>query len=105
MVPTKKYKYSQTSYHLYVVLINFSKLKIERPYLMNTLKKYSIGTMVHYIPLHYQPAYSNIKNKDLKCSEEYFDKCLSLSLHTNMKKKDVIYVVQMLKNIINKYKN
>ena len=65
LVPTKKYKYSQTSYHLYVVLINFSKLKIERPYLMNTLKKYSIGTMVHYIPLHYQPAYSNIKKKIL----------------------------------------
>ena len=38
--------------------------------------------MVHYIPLHLQPVFSNEIN--LIGAEKYYNNCLSLPLHTNM---------------------
>ena len=104
LTPIKKYTHSETSFHLYVVLIDFSKININRTKFMSILKKFKIGTMVHYIPLHLQPVYRNLVKKSLQSSEEYYNKCLSLPLHTNMNKSDVTYIVETMTTIFEKFK-
>ena len=102
--PIKKYKFSNTSFHLYVILIDFSKISITKVELINLLKKRNIGTMVHYIPLHLQPTFKKLSKIKLLDSENYFKNCLSIPLHVNMNKKEVDYVVNSLELIIRKHK-
>ena len=94
----KKFSFSDTVYHLYVVLINFDKIKIQRPELIYKLRENNIGTMVHYIPLHLQPIFKGRNN--LKGAEAYYKKCLSLPLHVNMNVSDVKLVFMKLKELI-----
>jgi dTDP-4-amino-4,6-dideoxygalactose transaminase len=94
----KKFPFSDTVFHLYVVLINFEKKKIQRPELIHKLRENNIGTMVHYIPLHLQPIFKG-KNK-LEGAEKYYNQCLSLPLHTNMRASDVKLVFMKLKELI-----
>ena len=81
-----------------VVLIDFEKRKIQRPELIHKLRENNIGTMVHYIPLHLQPIFKG-KNK-LEGAEKYYNQCLSLPLHTNMRASDVKHVFMKLKELI-----
>jgi len=98
--PVKQFACSKTSYHLYVVLIKFSMLKISKARMMKILKHEKIGSMVHYIPLHLQPFYNS--KKQLSGSESYFRDCLSLPLHTKMTFSDVKFVVEKVKKILTK---
>ena len=45
------------AWHLYVVLIDFEALKIDRARLMKMLVEADVGSQVHYIPVHHQPYY------------------------------------------------
>ena len=53
------------AYHLYTILIDFKKLKVDRNFVMKELRKKGIGSQVLYIPLHYQPFYKNKKIKKI----------------------------------------
>lgn len=98
--PINKFDFSNTLFHLYVILIDFSKLSLTKVEFMKQLKNKNIGSMVHYIPLHLQPTFSSSKEPNLKEAEKYYKQCLSIPLHTNMTKKDVNYVVNSLELII-----
>ncbi len=99
--PFKQFTFSITAYHLYVVLIKFSRLKISKVKLMELLKSNNIGTMVHYIPLNLQPVYKT--KKKYKKAGSYFNSCLSLPLHVNMELSDVQFVVNRITKIFKKY--
>mgnify|MGYP006182127217 CR=1 FL=1 len=102
LCPIEKYEYSITSFHLYVVLINFDKLLISRAKMINILKKKKIGVQVHYPPLHLQKIYGS--KKKLPGSEEYYSKCLSLPLFPQLQINEVEYITETIKDIILKYK-
>lgn len=90
-------------WHLYVVLIDFEKIGISRATLMNELKKYQIGTQVHYIPVHLQPYYRSIDSKlMLPNANKFYGSCLSLPLFPNLSVKNVEYIAQSLSSIIEK---
>ena len=95
--PIKKINHSVSVFHLYVILLNIKKIKVSKSKLISALRKNLIGTMVHYIPLHLQPVFSNEIN--LIGAEKYYNNCLSLPLHTNMNFSDVKRVVRNLKQI------
>ena len=59
---------------------------------------------VHYIPIHTQPYYSALgfKRGDFPQSEAYYEKCLTLPLHTGLGCSDVSYVVDVLRYAMNK---
>ncbi len=69
---------------------------------MNNLKKRNIQTQVHYIPVHYHPYFAKYKSNDLKGTESYYNEILTLPLHPAMNKKDVEYVVESLKEVLEK---
>ena len=91
----------RVGWHLYSVSIDFEKLMMTRESFMRKLLKKKIRTQVHYIPVHSQPYYKKRYGlKQLKGSNNYFNKTLSLPLFTKMRSTDVNYVAEQIKDII-----
>ena len=92
----------QPVWHLYLVLIDFCEIAKSRGEVMKKLDAVGIGSQVHYIPVHQQPYYEKLYGKqDMPGAEKYYNRCLSLPLHTNMEENDVRYVVEALCLILN----
>jgi UDP-4-amino-4,6-dideoxy-N-acetyl-beta-L-altrosamine transaminase len=86
----------RTVYHLYVVLMDFTRLGMSRAEVMAALKDKGIGTQVHYIPVHTQPYYQKTcgtRSGDLPVAEKYYEKCLSLPLFPAMTDEDIERVI------------
>lgn len=85
------------AWHLYVVLIDFAELGMERSQIMRRLRTAGIGTQVHYIPVHLQPFYKRQgKSLSLPGAERYYARALSLPLFPGMHDGDVDRVVEAL---------
>lgn len=90
------------SWHLYVLLIDFSAVGMTRASLIRALKKQGIGTQVQYLPLHKQPYYSQrYGQQKLPGSELYYQRALSLPLFPAMTEDDVNRVVDSLAALLN----
>lgn len=95
--PLKKLNNSITTWHLYILKINFNSLGKTRTQVMQELKNHGIGSQVHYIPLYKQPYYSNIYGHlSLIGTEEYYSKCLSLPLWVGLDEKDLNVILGIL---------
>lgn len=85
-----------SSYHLFIILL---KKKYSRNKLYKFLKKRNIETNVVYIPLYRMPfhkdSYQFLK---FKGCEQYYKSCLSIPLHLNLTKKDLMYITSSIKN-------
>ena len=91
------------AYHLYTILIDFKKLGKSRNQVINELKKFNIGTQVLYIPVHFQPYYSNkygYKFGSFPNSEDYYKKCLSIPIFPGIKNKEINYVINKVNSVI-----
>jgi UDP-4-amino-4,6-dideoxy-N-acetyl-beta-L-altrosamine transaminase len=96
--PLLKHPRSLTSWHIYVVKIDFAAAKIERSELMRALSSEGIGTQVHYIPVHRQPYYAaRYGVQSLPGAESYYASTLTLPLYAAMEETDVERVVDALK--------
>lgn len=99
--PIKKTPYCIPGWHLYVVLIDFKKLGIERACVMQQLRRQNIGTQVHYIPVNEQPYYQNFYgNNVLPGARHYYEQTLTLPLYPAMNQEDVEHVVNTLKTVL-----
>ncbi len=89
------------AWHLAVALIDFAAAGAGRGDVMRSLRERGIGTQVHYIPLHRQPAFAEAaRGGDFPGAEAYFAKALWLPLHAGMQKADVHRVVEALTGIL-----
>ena len=89
------------AWHLYIVLIDFEKIKMSRGRLIHELEDLGVGSQVHYIPVHTQPYYKNLYGElELPGADSYYQKCLSLPIHANMTEEDVVYIVDSIKVVI-----
>lgn len=89
------------AWHLYVVLIDFAAVGMDRAALMQALADEGIGSQVHYIPLHQQPYYAaRYPGLSLPGAEHYYARTLSLPLFATMRNEDVERVVFALKAIL-----
>lgn len=82
-------------YHLYVIKTN------QRAALQQHLKNNGVGTLIHYpVPPHLQKAYAHLGHKqgDFPIAEELANTCLSLPLYPGLKKEEVQYVCNCIKN-------
>ena len=64
---------------------------------MENLKKNNIGTQVHYIPIPKQPIYYE-KNyqKKYKNYEKYYNSCLSIPIHNELKYKEQLEIIKKI---------
>lgn len=91
-----------TSWHLYVVQMDFAALGRSRTAVMHTLRAAGIGTQLHYIPVHLQPWYRRIYGYGPgKCpvAEAYYERALSLPLFPAMTDADVAHVIRVIQSL------
>ena len=89
----------QHAYHLYVVKIDFTSLKINRTELFKTMREKGVGVNVHYIPVHLHPYYRKTCSTSkgmCPVAEKVYEQILSLPIHPEVSQKDVDKVVSVL---------
>lgn len=99
--PLKAGPNSDPCWHLYIAMIDFTKVKKTRAEVMTLLAEKEIGTQVHYIPVHLQPYYQKHSSTPyLEGAENYYAKALSLPFHVFLREEDVHKVVGVLTEIL-----
>lgn len=93
--------YGVSSYHLYPIQVNDAKKRLS---IFNKLRDKGIGVNVHYIPVHTQPFYKKLGFKlgDYPESERYYAKTISLPIHYSLSEKEQLFIIDTLKDILNK---
>ena len=92
------YKISKPSYHLFLISINFKKIKFTKDTLLKFLKKNNIFCQFHYIPIYkFKLFKKKIDLKNYKGAEIYFKNTISLPIFYNLD-------INLQKRIINKLK-
>jgi UDP-4-amino-4,6-dideoxy-N-acetyl-beta-L-altrosamine transaminase len=87
----------ETGWHLCVVHIDFESADTDRATVMNKLRENSIGTQVHYLPVHRQPYYRDRYGElSLPGADAYYESVLTLPLFVGMEDQDVDRVVAAL---------
>ena len=91
-----------SAWHIFVIHLKLKELKLSRLEIYNSLRNKGIGVNVHYIPVHLHPFYKNLGfNKgDFPNSENYYDGAITIPMFTKLKKKEINYVIQALKESI-----
>ena len=91
-------KKNGSSFHLFLININFKKLKINKDQFIKELNKKNIFPQFHYIPL-YKFSYVSNKSK-FQDSESYFNNTMSLPIYVGLTIKEQIYIVKNLTKIV-----
>ncbi len=92
-----------SSHHLYVVRINFNKIKISRAEFMTKLRDKGIITQVHYIPVNLHPYYQKLGyDKNLNPNSlNYYSECLSIPIYYSLNYEEQTRVIKSIKKLIN----
>jgi len=88
--------YSGYNGHIYYIHI----LKRKRRELINYLKKNSIKSFFHYIPLHNSPFFKRKKNLNkfaMTCTNNIANKIIRLPIHCNLIKNDIQKIITVIK--------
>jgi dTDP-4-amino-4,6-dideoxygalactose transaminase len=92
------YKKNKSSYHLFLISINFKRIKSTKDKFLKFLKKNNIFCQYHYIPIYKFKFFNQKLNiNSYKGAEFYYKNTVSLPIFYNLK-------VSSLKSIINKIK-
>lgn len=91
--------------HIFVLNIDFTKLSISRNQLMQKLREKGIGSQVHYIPIPMQPYYKDLgfEPSDYPNAMHYYNSALSIPIFPKLKYKQIKFISQTLKEIIENY--
>lgn len=94
---------ANSSWHIYVVRMDFSRIKISKKEIFVKMKEKGIMLNLHYIPVHTQPYYQDLGFSigDFPVSEQYYQEVFTLPLYCNLTEKEQDYIVNCLKNILN----
>lgn len=91
-----------SSNHLYILNIDFERLKISRNEFMYKLLKKNIVTQVHYIPVPLHPYYKKkYTMKNLNTAAKYFSQAISLPIHCRLSSKHQNYIIKTVKKYLN----
>lgn len=92
----------KSSYHLYIVQVDFSKLNIDKVELFNKLREKSIGIQLHYIPINTQPYYKRLGygNENTPVMNKYYQECFSLPMYPLLSNKEQDYVIETLFEVL-----
>ena len=97
-------KKNNSGHHLFVVHLDFKKLKITKDQLFSFLLKRKIFVQYHYIPQYYFKVFNNnmTKNQKFYGAEKFYNSALSLPIYPYLKNKEIIYILESIKKFISK---
>ena len=93
------------SYHLYILKIDFKKFNISKENFFKKAFKLGLKLQQHYIPIYkfrYMRKYCLNKVLNFPNAELYNRQSISLPIHNNLSKKDLVKVVKIIKKILYK---
>jgi dTDP-4-amino-4,6-dideoxygalactose transaminase len=93
--------------HLYVLLLNLAKLKVDRDQVINALLAENIGASMHFWPLHMHPYYRQkygYRPDDFSVSRRVGESVLSLPLVPQMTHQEAQDVVTAVQKVIQAYR-
>lgn len=92
----------KSSYHLYVVQVDFSKLSLSKEELFIKLREKSIGLQLHYIPINKQPYYKALGYgvETTPNMDRYYEECFSLPMYPLLSEEEQKYVVESLFEVL-----
>ena len=95
----QKNKRNKSSNHLYVIGINFKKIKSNKNKFMKYLMKNGITTQIHYIPIPMHPYYRSLKYnlKNLFFCKKYYDEAISIPIYYKLTRKNLNKIVKLIK--------
>ncbi len=93
----------KSSYHLYVVQVDFSQLSISKEKLFLKMREKNIGLQLHYIPINKQPYYKSLGYGDeiTPVMDRYYEECFSLPIYPKLTDTEQEYVIDTLSEVIN----
>jgi dTDP-4-amino-4,6-dideoxygalactose transaminase len=93
-----------SSYHLFVVHLDFKNLEVTKDQLFSFLIKRKIFIQYHYIPQYYFKGLDNNLTKYRKFygAEKFYNSALSLPIYPYLKNKEIIYILESIKKFISK---
>ena len=93
---------NNSSYHLYVIKIDFEKLNITKKDFVLKMREKNIGLQLHYIPINKQPYYRNLGygNEITPIMDEYYKEAISLPVYPNLSVDEQNYVLELMIEIL-----
>ena len=96
-------KYS--SWHLFIILIDFEKINKKKGDLLNYLLKNNIIAQQHYMPIYKYSFYKSLRKKKFDGAEKYYKKAVSLPIYFNLTIKQVDYIKIQLYKFFKRYES
>lgn len=93
---------TDSSWHLYVVRADFSKMSKTKQQIFDGMKDRGICLNLHYIPVHTQPYYQKqgFKDGDFPNSEKYYEEAFTLPLYYSLTDEQQDYIVKNLVEVL-----
>jgi len=91
-----------SSYHLYVVRVDFTQVNLSRVDLFNKLREKNIGIQLHYIPINKQPYYKELGygKENTPNMDKYYEECFSLPMYPLLSDEEQEYVIKTIFEIL-----
>ena len=92
---------NNSSYHLYVIKIDFENLNIGKKEFVLKMREKNIGLQFHYIPINKQPYYNDLGygNEITPIMDEYYQKAISLPIYPSLTQQEQDYIVSSILEI------
>ena len=92
----------KSSYHLYVVQVDFSKLNISKVDLFNKLREKNIGIQLHYMPINKQPYYQSLGygDENTPVMDKYYKDSFSLPIYPLLNDEEQKYVIKSVLEVL-----
>ena len=97
------YKFTQSSaYHLYVVQVDFGKVKISKEELFKELHERNISIQVHYIPINKQAYYKSLGygKEYTPRMDKYYSQSFSIPIYPLLLEEEQDYVIKNLLEVL-----
>ncbi len=90
------------AWHLYVLRLNLSLLRIDRQAFIEELRRRGIGASVHFIPIPLHPYFARMRLSGRPCQRalDLYPRLVSLPLYPAMTEDQVHYVADSVKDIL-----
>ena len=88
----------KSSYHLYVVQVDFDKFGLSKINFFKKLKDKNIGIQLHYIPINQQPFYKQLGygKEQTPVMDQYYKECFSLPMFPKLTNEEQRYVIKIV---------
>ena len=93
---------NNSAYHLYVIIIDFEKLNINKKDFVLKMREKNIGLQLHYIPINKQPYYEDLGYGDefTPIMDKYYKEAISLPIYPNLSQDEQQYVCESIIEIL-----